>query len=118
LIAYWRLWGNLRVCTANGGSVFQCYNGTDLQTTRSLSGGNYANNIEYGPTGKIYAGRNAPLGTDIDAWVFDPASGNKTQDLDVEFALNDRQLVVSGDGQRVIMRHNGRSKLTIVGVMP
>ncbi len=65
----------------------------------------YPGNVEVGPDGRIYCGRYSTLSTDKDVYVFDSAGtelGSVSLAGTSGTGLLDRQLLVSGDGLRVI----------------
>jgi hypothetical protein len=65
----------------------------------------YPGNVEVGPEGRIYCGRYSTLSTDKDVYVFNSAGtelGSVRLASTSGIGLLDRQLLVSGDGLRVI----------------
>jgi hypothetical protein len=65
----------------------------------------YPGNVEVGPDGRIYCGRYSTLSTDKDVYVFNSAGtelGSVRLASTSGIGLLDRQLLVSGDGLRVV----------------
>ena len=65
----------------------------------------YPGNVELGPDGRIYCGRYSTPSTDKDVYVFNSAGtelGSVRLASTSGIGLLDRQLLLSGDGLRVI----------------
>ena len=65
----------------------------------------YPGNVEVGPDGRIYCGRYSTISSDKDVYVFDSAGtelGSVRLAGTSGIGLLDRQLLISGDGLRVI----------------
>jgi len=62
----------------------------------------YPGNVEVGPDGRIYCGRYGTLSGDKDVYVFDSGGVELGSVRVASSDLLDRQLLISGDGLRVI----------------
>ena len=69
-----------------------------------MPGAPYPNNIEIGPNGLIYGGSSSWYGP-LDVWVYNTAGALQYSGYASGYVkeILDRELVVSGDGSRVIL---------------
>jgi len=96
-----------RVYGANGAPYYCTGESTATGAVEVQLGTNlyYPGNIEVGPDGRIYCGRYSTLSTDKDVYVFNSAGtelGSVRLASTSGIGLLDRQLLVSGDGLRVM----------------
>lgn len=115
-----------RVCVAyasNGG--IPCFatdagddSSTGLAPLESLPDVDVGHHVAsaFGADGRLYTGQSAFGFTDESVGVYDLASGTRVAGTVVPTQLSDRQLVVSGDSQRLITRSNGHRVLQIQSV--
>jgi len=77
------------------------FDGTTLNSTPTLPGSGFNGNVEVGPTGKLYTGEGITGGSATDLWVYDEF-GTSAGTHNLPFLSFDRQLVLSGDGVRIV----------------
>ncbi len=100
-----------RVYAASGSPYyFVVYDGESLAQVQSLPGDAYPNNVEVGPDGLIYAACSSWYGP-LDTWVYDSTGFLQYSGYNSGYAggILQRQLVVSGDGSRIILLNDDPS---------
>ena len=80
------------------------FDGNTHEYIQSMPGAPYPNNIEIGPNGLIYGGSSSWYGP-LDVWVYNTAGALQYSGYASGYVkeILDRELVVSGDGSRVIL---------------
>ena len=93
-----------RIYNANGFPYYCTGESTATGTVVVQLGTNrpYPGNVEVGPDGRIYCGRYGTLSGDKDVYVFDSGGVELGSVRVASSDLLDRQLLISGDGLRVI----------------